>query len=60
MKGKIIMNEIKLRKYAELAVKKGINIQKGQPLTISAPIETAYFTRLLVEEAYKAGAKSKC
>ena len=33
------MNEIKLRKYAELAVKKGINIQKGQPLTISAPIE---------------------
>lgn len=51
------MNEIKLRKYAELAVKKGINIQKGQPLTISAPIETDYFTRLLVEEAYKAGAK---
>jgi aminopeptidase len=51
------MNKEKLRKYAELAVKMGVNIQKGQPLAISSPIETAQFTRFLVEEAYKAGAR---
>ncbi|WMJ82193.1 aminopeptidase [Clostridium sp. MB40-C1] len=47
-----------LRKYAELAVKTGINIQKNQTLVINSPIECAEFTRLVVECAYKAGAKN--
>ena len=45
-----------LHKYAELAVKIGANVQKGQPLMISANVDTKDFIRVLVEEAYKAGA----
>lgn len=46
-----------LKKYAELAVKVGINIQKGQKLVINAPIESAEFVRIIAEIAYKLGAK---
>jgi aminopeptidase len=46
-----------LQKYAALAVKAGVNIQKDQLLVINAPIECAPFARLCMEEAYKAGAK---
>lgn len=46
-----------LKKYAELAVKTGVNIQKGQTLVINSPIECAEFTRLAAECAYEAGAK---
>jgi aminopeptidase len=46
-----------LKKYAELAVNVGINIQKGQKLVINAPIESAEFVRMIAEVAYKAGAK---
>ena len=35
--------ERNLDKYAELAVKVGINVQPGQTLVINAPIETAAF-----------------
>ncbi len=45
-----------LQKYAELAVRAGANVQKGQLLVLSAPVECANFARLCVEEAYKAGA----
>lgn len=45
-----------LNEYAELVVKTGINIKKGQPLVINSPIETADFARRLASEAYKAGA----
>lgn len=51
------MKEELLRKYARLLVKTGLNIQKDQILVISAPIETAYFTHILAEEAYKEGAE---
>ncbi|NLC05226.1 MAG: aminopeptidase [Erysipelothrix sp.] len=46
-----------LRKYAALAVRTGINIQKDQMLVIQAGTESNYFVRLCVQEAYKAGAK---
>lgn len=45
------------RKYAKLAVTVGANIQKGQRLLIHSDVTTADFTRLCIEEAYKAGAK---
>ena len=45
-----------LQKYAELAVRAGANVQKGQLLVLNAPVECAEFARLCVEEAYKAGA----
>ena len=44
-----------LRKYAELLVKKGAHVQKGQKIYLTAPIEAATFAHLVVEEAYKAG-----
>ncbi|TCP27089.1 aminopeptidase II [Scopulibacillus darangshiensis] len=47
----------KLEKYAELAVKNGVNVQKGQDLVITAPIAAADFVRMVVKKAYQAGAK---
>ncbi|UAL54052.1 MULTISPECIES: aminopeptidase [Metabacillus] len=46
-----------LEKYAELAVKVGVNIQKGQTLVINASIDAAEFVRLVVKKAYETGAK---
>ncbi|MEQ6377061.1 aminopeptidase [Bacillaceae bacterium S4-13-56] len=45
-----------LEKYAELAVKNGVNIQKGQELVITAPISSIEFVRMLTDKAYQAGA----
>jgi aminopeptidase len=47
-----------LEKYAELAVKVGINIQKGQTLVINAPTNNIDFVRLIAKKAYQAGAKN--
>ncbi len=46
-----------LNKYAELSVRVGVNLQKGQTLVINSPIECAEFTRIVAKEAYKVGAK---
>lgn len=51
------MNENSLKKYARLIVKSGINIQKGQILLVSSPIECAEFTRMIAEVAYDEGAR---
>ncbi len=48
--------EEKLEQYAELAVKVGANIQKGQYLLINTSTETLDFTRIVVKKAYEAGA----
>ncbi|MDF1495545.1 aminopeptidase [Caproiciproducens sp. CPB-2] len=45
-----------LRKYARLAVCMGVHVQPGQMLVLTSSVECAYFTRLCVEEAYRAGA----
>ena len=50
------MNESKLRKYAELLVRAGGNVQKGQPVVISCDVDNAAFARLIQEYAYDAGA----
>lgn len=46
-----------LKKYARLAVKTGVNIQKGQILVVNSPIECAEFVRMTAEIAYEEGAK---
>lgn len=46
----------RLNDYAKLTVEVGINLQKGQPLVISAPVEGADFVRLLAKNAYENGA----
>lgn len=48
--------QYKLNEYAKLTVQVGINLQKGQPLVISAPVEGADFVRLLAKNAYETGA----
>ncbi|SHJ47548.1 aminopeptidase [Tepidibacter formicigenes] len=47
-----------LEKYAQLAVKVGVNIQENQTLVVNSPIECADFVRLIAKCAYKAGAKN--
>jgi aminopeptidase len=59
MKG---LNREQLRKYAELAVRVGVNLQPGQHLVIGYGIrqvlpEHIEFARLLIEAGYNAGAK---
>lgn len=51
------MNEKMLEQYARLVIHMGVNIQKDQLLNIGCPVECAFFARLLVAEAYRAGAK---
>ena len=50
------MNELKLKKYAELLVRVGGNVQKGQLVVISCSVDCAYFGRLVMSAAYDAGA----
>lgn len=50
------MNE-KLREYARLLVRVGLNIQPGQRMIISSPVECAAFARLCAAEAYEAQCK---
>lgn len=49
--------ERNLDKYAELAVKVGVNIQPGQTLLVRSPIECAPFVRKVLVHAYNVGAK---
>ncbi|MBP2628850.1 MAG: peptidase aminopeptidase [Firmicutes bacterium] len=51
------MNTMSLEKYADLIVKTGVNIQKGQTLVITSPIECAPFARMISQIAYQAGAR---
>ncbi|MBM7649522.1 aminopeptidase [Bacillus ectoiniformans] len=46
-----------LEKYAELAVKVGVNIQEGQTLVVNASLDAQELVRLIVKKAYEAGAK---
>ncbi|MFC3039897.1 aminopeptidase [Virgibacillus xinjiangensis] len=45
-------------KYAQLALRTGVNLQKGQALMINAPIEGADFTKIVARKAYEMGAKN--
>jgi aminopeptidase len=45
-----------LRKYAEVIIKLGANVQPGQRVLITPWTDDASFVRLLAEQAYKAGA----
>ena len=47
----------KLSRFSELIVKIGVNLQKGEELFISSPIECAEVARSMAEVAYSSGAK---
>jgi aminopeptidase len=55
--GSIMAEQHMLEKYAELALRTGVNLQKGQALVINSSIEGADFTRIVVRKAYEIGAK---
>ena len=46
----------RIRAYAALLVRKGCALKPGQELMINAPVDAAAFARIVVEEAYAAGA----
>jgi len=52
------MKKTVLRQYARLIVRCGVNVQKGQEVVIYADLDQPEFVQLVVEEAYKAKAKS--
>ncbi len=47
----------RLRRYAELAVRVGANVQPGQDLVISCLVEHAEIARAMARKGYRAGAK---
>ena len=42
--------------YAKLLVRYGVNVQPGQEVVVTAPVEAVDFTRRVVDAAYQAGA----
>ena len=51
------MNSNLLKKYAEVAIRVGVNLQPGQTLIINAPVTSIDFVRELTKIAYLAGAR---
>ena len=47
-----------MREYAKLIAVKGVNVQKGQDVIISASVEDKDFVKYVYEECYLAGAKT--
>ena len=50
------MNKTRLKKYANLIARCGINVQKGQEVFITAELDQPEFVKMVVDECYKAGA----
>jgi len=49
--------EERLRRYAELAVRVGANVQGGQDVVVTGLVEHAEIARAVAREAYRAGAR---
>ena len=50
------MKKTRLRAYAALIARKGVNVQKGQSVIIGASLDQPEFVQMVAEECYKAGA----
>ncbi|UOQ45243.1 aminopeptidase [Halobacillus salinarum] len=53
----IFPSKEKLDKYADLALRTGVNLQKDQKLVINSTIEGAEFTRIIAKKAFEMGAE---
>ncbi|MCL2203927.1 MAG: aminopeptidase [Defluviitaleaceae bacterium] len=51
------MDNAKMKKYAELLVRSGGNVQPGQIVVIGCGVDDAWFARMVQECAYDAGAR---
>ena len=49
--------EDKLKEYAQLLVRVGVNVQQGQDVVITSQVDQAPFARLCAQAAYDAGAR---
>jgi aminopeptidase len=47
----------RLRRYADLAIRKGLNLQSGQRLIVSASLESAQLVRQIAASAYEVGCR---
>ena len=47
----------RLKEYAELLARKGINVQKGEEVWVNCQVDQMPFVRLVTEALYQAGAK---
>ena len=50
------MDQKRLEAYADLIVKKGLNLDKGQEVLLIAGLDQVEFVRMTVEKCYQAGA----
>ncbi|MCD8119856.1 MAG: aminopeptidase [Lachnospiraceae bacterium] len=50
------IDESKIREYARLAVRAGVNVQPGQKVVVRCEAQHYAFARMIAEEAYTAGA----
>ncbi len=51
------MNKTRLKKYANLIARCGVNVKKGQEVIITAELDQPEFVKMVVDECYRAGAK---
>ena len=51
------MNKTRLKKYANLIARCGVNVQKGQEVIVMAELDQPEFVKMVVDECYKLGAK---
>jgi len=52
------MTADRLERYADLALKVGVNLQPGQPLMINADVAHAPLGRVIADRAWRAGAST--
>ncbi len=50
------MNKKRLKSYARLIAKAGVNVQKGQEVLITAELDQPEFVRMVADECYRLGA----
>ena len=51
------MNKTRLKKYANLIARCGVNVQKGQEVIITTELDQPEFVKMVADECYRAGAK---
>jgi len=51
------MQKSRLRRYARLIARKGVNVQKGQDVIVNTGVEQSEFVTMVTDELYKAGAR---
>ncbi len=51
------MNKTRLRKYANLIAKCGVNVRRGQDVIVMAELDQPEFVKMVVDECYKLGAR---